>query len=674
MKRLITLALTCLTLTMSAQNKLFTLDDLMPGGSNYSQLQPDRRNFSFDGDKVVEDAKPAEKKLENTALLREHNIYIKTADGKELQVTRDGSADIVYGEAVHRNEYGIMEGLFWSPDRQLLAFYRMDQSMVSKYPQVNITPYAESQCYPARDAEKAGSRCAVLEPDAYPMAGEASHLVTVGIYDVKTQKTVYLQAGDPKDRYFTNIAWNPDSRRIYMIELNRDVTDLALNEYDATSGKLVRTLLTEHHDKYVEPMEPIRFLPWDSSKFVYTSRMDGFNHYYLYRIGEAGKDGGKAQLVSQLTSGKFEVMDFVGFASASKSIIYKANESGTLNQSIYAVGMNGKRRLLGNAEGWHGTTRMSESGKFIIDYYSTPHQSHVIDLINVATGKARNLFTSANKWEENGYAIPTVKVGTIKAADGVTDLNYRLILPVGFDSTKTYPCITYVYGGPHAHNIDARYMYSARPWDIYMAHKGYVMFCLDNRGSENRGREFEQATFRKLGVEEMKDQLKGMEFLKSLPYVDAGRMGIHGWSFGGYMTSSLLCSFVGNETPKHDGLFAGECPYKVGVAGGPVIDWRFYEIMYGERYMDTPQTNPEGYENTSLLNKAQNLRGRLQVIYGYNDPTCVPQHTISFLRACIDAGTHPDLFTYPGDGHNMSGKDRIHLHEHITRYFEDYLK
>ena len=208
--------------------------------------------------------------------------------------------------------------------------------------------------------------------------------------------------------------------------------------------------------------------------------------------------------------------------------------------------------------------------------------------------------------------------------------------------------------------IHNSYNYDVRGWDIYMAQKGYVMLTVDNRGSENRGLEFEQVTFRRLGVEEMKDQLKGVEFLKSLPYVDGNRLGVHGWSFGGFMTTDLMTTYPD--------------VFKVAVAGGPVIDWKYYEIMYGERYMDTPESNPEGYKESNLNLKAGNLKGKLLIIYGGDDPTCVPQHSLSFIRACIDAGTYPDLFTYPGQGHNMRGRDRVHLYEKITRYFDDFLK
>ena len=513
--------------------------------------------------------------------------------------------------------------------------------MVSKFPQVNITLPSQTP-----DGE---SRIATTSPDPYPMAGETSHKVYVGIFNPQTDKTVYLNTGDPTDRYFTNIAWAPDGKKLYLIELNRDQNHGSLDEYDALTGEKLRTLFTEDNDKYFEPLHPIQFLPWDDTKFVYQTRKDGYNHIYIYNVS--------GQLVKQLTTGNFEVFDILGFNKSQKTILYTSNEKKPLQQNVFSVDMKGKRTLLGDATGWHNAT-LSESGNYLIDNYSSPLIARHIDIVSTSDRKGTNIFTAEDPWAE--YKVPEVKVGTIKAADGVTDLYYRLILPTDFDPTKKYPAVVYVYGGPHAHNIDATAHWGARGWDIWMAQQGYVMFCLDNRGSEHRGLAFEQATFRQLGVEEMKDQIKGVEFLKSLPYVDGERLGVHGWSFGGFMTTSLMTTYPD--------------VFKVGVAGGPVIDWRFYEVMYGERYMDTPQTNPEGYESTSLLGKAKNLKGRLMVIYGGNDPVCVPQHTLSFMRACIDADTYPDLFTYPGDGHNMLGTDRVHLHNLITRYFNDHLK
>lgn len=569
----------------------------------------------------------------NLAYTVDHNLYVVKADGGKVAVSTDGSIDLVYGETVHRNEFGISKGTYWSPSGRSLAFYRMDQSMVTAYPQVDIS-----------------TRCATLAPDKYPMAGETSHKVTVGIYDTESGKTVYLDAGDPTDRYFTNIAWSPDESTVYMIELNRDQNHARLVSYDSKTGRKKAVLFEETDPKYVEPMFPIQFLPWDSSKFIYLSRKDGYNHLYLYNT--------EGKQLAQLTKGTFEVIGFLGFNKKAKTALYTSNETDPLQVNTYSVNMKGKRQRLDNGKGVH-YPKLSPGGQYIVDSYSSPDTPHNIDLLDTSGKKtAVNLLTADDPWIQ--FRCPEMKVGTIKAADGKTDLYYRLILPTDFDPGKKYPAVVYVYGGPHAHNIDASFHWSARGWDVWMAQQGYVMFCLDNRGSERRGKDFEQVTFRQLGVEEMKDQLKGVGFLKSLPYVDADRLGVHGWSFGGFMTTSLMTTYPD--------------VFKVGVAGGPVIDWKYYEVMYGERYMDTPQSNPQGYEETSLLNKAGSLKGRLLVIYGGNDNVCVPQHTLSFMRACIDAGTYPDLFTYPGDGHNMMGTDRVHLHNKITQYFNDYLK
>ena len=476
----------------------------------------------------------------------------------------------------------------------------------------------------------------------------------------KTGKTIYLKAGDPTDRYFTNIAWSPDCKKVYMIELNRDQTDMALVSYDATTGNKLETLYKEHNDKYVHPVTPITFLPWDDSKFILQSEKDGYNHLYLFNT--------KGEQLKQITSGKWLVLELVGFNESKKSAIILSTECSPIQNNLYMVNIEtGKRTLLDNGKGFHASTRgagghcemiLSSTGKYLYDNYSEPDVPRKINIVSTGDAKNVNYFTAADPWK--GYNVPEYSCGTIKAADGTTDLYYRMVKPIGFDPNKKYPTVVYVYGGPGIRNVEARWHYASRSWETYMAQKGYLLFILDNRGSCDRGRDFEQATFRHLGVEEMKDQLKGVEYLKSLAYVDTTRMGVHGWSFGGFMTTSLMTTYPD--------------VFKVGVAGGPVIDWKWYEVMYGERYMDTPQANPEGYAETSLINKAKNLKGKLQIIIGTVDPTVVPQHAISFLKACIEAGTQPDFFVYPGEGHNMMGHQSVHLHERITQYFEDYLK
>ena len=491
------------------------------------------------------------------AFVKDDNLYVTDAQGNTRQLTKDGSHDIVYGQSVHRDEFGIYKGTFWSNDGQKLAFYRMDQSMVTDYPLVNID-----------------TRVATELPTKYPMAGETSHKVTVGVYDLKTGKTVYLKAGDPTDRYFTNIAWSPANKAVYMIELNRDQTDMELVKYDASTGEKLSTLYKEHHDKYVHPVNPITFLPWDADKFILQSEKDGYNHLYLFNT--------KGEQLKQITSGKWVVLDLIGFTSKPGEVLILSTESSPIQNNIYKVNVEtGKRTLLDNGRGCHANTygggghrypMLSASGRYAFDSYSEPDVPRSIDIIDIEKEKGYSYFKADNPW--TGYNVPEYSCGTIKAADGVTDLYYRMVKPVNFDPNKKYPTVVYVYGGPGVRNVEARWHYASRSWETYMAQKGYLLFILDNRGSSDRGRDFEQATFRHLGVEEMKDQLKGVEYLKSLEYVDTTRMGVHGWSYGGFMTTSLMTTYPD--------------VFKVGVAGGPVIDWKWYEVMYGERYMDTP--------------------------------------------------------------------------------------
>ena len=706
------LFLTMIPISASAQTRQFTLEDLNYGGNNYRNMVPKNKFTTWWGDELIHldveeclivDKKSGREKtlltLENakawsglkvrsllyaqfpysdkslvllsdgkeralvdwktgkatwkgsvsgsdteewnkaskaSAFVKDNQLYVCDGSGNTRQLTTDGSRNIVYGQSVHRNEFGIEGGLFWSPDGNRLAFYRMDQSMVTDYPLVDID---------TRVAEQA--------PEKYPMAGMASHKVTVGVYDLATGNTVYLKAGDPTDRYFTNISWSPDSKTIYMFELNRDQNDCRLVSYDASNGEKKAELYREQDDKYVEPQHPIAFLPWDCTKFVMQSQKDGYNHLYL--LDANGKE------IRQITKGKWVVMDMLGFNTKEKTIVYSSNQISPIQRNTFAITVDGaKTKQLDNGKGYHYASLSGKSG-YVLDRYSEPDVPRAID-IAPTTIKAKNkplaYFRADNPWKD--YAVPEYSCGSIKAADGTTDLFYRMVKPVNFDETKKYPTIIYVYGGPHAHNVDATWHYGSRGWETYMAQKGYLLFILDNRGSENRGKDFEQATFRHLGQEEMKDQMKGVEYLKSLPYVDEARIGVHGWSFGGFMTTSLMTNYPD--------------VFKVGVAGGPVIDWKWYEVMYGERYMDTPESNPEGYAQTSLISKAKNLKGKLQIIIGLNDPVVVPQHALSFIKECILQGTQPDFFVYPGEPHNMRGHQSTHLHERISQYFDDYLK
>ena len=697
---------------MMSQLKLFTLEDLNFGGTRYSEMSPEKRYYIWCGDKLIrkyidrvvcisdkgterelfslddlQEAFGDEKYLIGVNLLNvefpykdkpvalvitpekrilfdysekkisfsqgckgslewcpiscvdvfssDNNLWIRKADGTERQLTKDGSRDIVYGRSVHRNEFGITKGTFWSPDGKKVAFYRMDQSMVTDYPQVNTF----------------SQPIATYEPDKYPMAGQVSHKVTIGIYDIDSDTTSWLDLGDVTDRYFTNISWAPDGHSLYLIELNRDQNHAELAQYDAVTGVKMRVICTEKDEKYVEPQHPIAFLPWDDSKFIYWSQQEGYWHLYLY-------DAKKGECLKTLTKGAWVVTDIVGFDSETRSVVFRANKENLLQYNLYAVNVqSGKITLLDNGVGSHNGIA-SVSGKYILDQWSSPDVPRAWAVLDVANNTRKELGESPNPWK--GYSVPIIRQGALKAADEKTTLYYRMVLPSDFDETKKFPTIVYVYGGPHAHNVEATWHWNFRSWEIYMAQKGYIVFVLDNRGSENRGKEFEQTTFRQLGQIEMQDQMKGIDYLRSLPYVDSNRIGVHGWSYGGFMTISLMTNYPD--------------VFKVGVAGGPVIDWSKYEVMYTERYMDTPEQNSDGYAKTCLVDKAEKLKGRLLMITGMNDPVVVPQNSLMFLNACNEVGTYPDFYVYPGEEHNMQGHQSVHLHEKITRYFEDYLK
>lgn len=584
---------------------------------------------------------PLEKNADNFELNPTHsalaytidnNLFVVSQNNQPLAITNESNKEIIYGQSVHRNEFGIEKGIFWSPTGKMLAFYRMDETMVTDYPMVNIT-----------------TRIAQVEPIKYPMAGMPSHHVTLGIYSIETGKTIWVNTGEPKEQYLTNISWDPSEKSIFIALINRAQNHMWLNEYDATSGNFVRTLFEEKHEKYVEPSNPMHFLKKQPNLFIWQSRRDGYNHLYLYK--------NNGLLVKQLTSGLGEITSLYGTDAKEQYVYFSSTKESPLENHLYRVEIKtGKEQRLTKESGTHRIYLNLQKDLFI-DSWSSTTIPHKIDLIKTNGTLVRNIHTAQNPLNE--YSIGEMSMVNLTADDGTTNLYGRLIKPTNYDPSKKYPVIIYVYGGPHAQLVTNSWLGGARLWEYYMAQKGYVMFTLDNRGSSNRGLEFENAIHRQLGVHELSDQLVGLNFLKSLPFVDSTRIGVHGWSYGGFMAISMML--------KLDNCF------KVGVAGGPVTDWSLYEVMYGERYMDAPEENPEGYSNANLKNYAKNLKGNLLLIHGDIDPTVVPQHSLNFIHECIKQGVQVDFFIYPRHEHNVRGRDRIHLMQKVTNYFDDYL-
>ena len=660
-KILFTIALLAFTFSAFAQDKLLQWNQLMdrnlypkyemrgftflPGTNNVLYLK-DTAYMLFDGKQHR--AQTAAERDQYKALLRPEKSHTVETKHGDLYVDgnlveRGDGYNIVLGESVHRNEFGIDGGLFWSPKETRLAFYRMDQSMVVDYPIVDTK---------AREAEVRNIK--------YPMAGMKSHEVTVGVYNTITGKTLYLDTRrdttvHEREMYLTNIAWSPDEKYVFIAKVNREQNHMWLEQYDATTGALVKVLFEEENPRYVEPCEPMIFTP-KGDQFLWYSMRDGYKHLYLYNL-----DG---TLVKQVTQGEYEVEGFIQFDRKGENIFIYANKGNLAGRDAYRVNLkNGEMTRLTDGKGTHSVV-LNESGDCYVDVFSSVDVTAAAYWNKVKYGKknlqqvSHRLYVSENPLKD--YAMPGVKLGTIKAADGTTDLYYRLITPPNMEQGKKYPTLVYVYGGPHSQLVTDSWLGGGNLYFLFLAQQGYVVFTLDNRGTDNRGFEFESCTHRRLGEIEMADQMEGVKFLKSLPYVDPDRMGVEGWSFGGFMTITMKLA--------HPEVF------KVGCAGGPVIDWKWYEIMYGERYMDTPQENPEGYEANSLLNKAQNLEGRLLVIHGAEDNTVVWQHSLEFIERCINNLKQVDYFVYPHHEHNVRGPERTHLYKKMFDYYETHLK
>ncbi len=572
-------------------------------------------------------------KSKHLAWTVENNLWYWDKEKGALKVTNEPK-NIVCGKAVHRDEFGIDRGIFFSPKGNYLAYYRMDQSMVKDYPVVkwDVTP----------------ARADLVK---YPMAGDVSHEVTLNVYDPATGKTITLKTGEKhKDHYLTCVTWSPDEKYIYIGILSREQSHLLLNKYNAKTGEKVKTLFEETDTKYVHPSHPLTFIPGSNEECIWWSERDGYQQLYLYNT--------EGKLIRQLTKGAWVVNEITGFDKANNKVIFTSSKESPLEKHIYSIGIeNGKIERLDKGAGMH-TATSSDDGKYVLDVYNgagIPKNTYV----RATDGSgATELLKSPDPLA--GYDRAEVRNVTLKAADGTTTLYGKLILPPNFDSTKKYPTIVYLYNGPNVQLLHNSFPESGNLWYEYMAQHGYIVFTMDGRGSWNRGIAFEQATYRKLGEVEMEDQVKGVEYLKNLKYVDAGRMGIHGWSFGGFMTTSLML--------KHPGIF------KCAVAGGPVMDWGMYEVMYTERYMSTPKDNPDGYKKSCLLDKVKNLQGKLLLIHGTNDDVVVWQHSIDFIKKSVDEGVQVDYFVYPGHEHNVRGKDRVHLMQKITDYFDLYLK
>jgi dipeptidyl-peptidase-4 len=554
--------------------------------------------------------------------------------GSETIVAQSEGEGIVYGKSVHRDEFGIHKGTFWSESGRYLAFYRMDESMVTQYPiyVLDSMPATERKI-------------------RYPYAGAKSHHVTVGVFDTKTSKTIYLNTGEPAEQYLTNVAWSPDDKYVLIAVVNRAQNHFWVRQYDAITGAFVKNIFEETNEKWVEPEHPAEFVPGTVDQFIWQSERDGFNHLYLY-----GLDG---KVIRQLSKGNFPVTTFYGFSTDGSRCFYQTADESGMNRYLWACSLkDGKTERLNTEEGVHNGT-FSPEGDWVVDVFSNLATPRLVNVQKTSSTAERKLiYGSKNPLEE--YQIGTTLFAKIPSPGGMM-LNARLILPTNYDSGKKYPAIVYVYNGPHVQMVTNSWLGQGELWMHRMANEGYVVMSIDGRGSANRGRDFEQAIHRRAGDCEMEDQLTGVQYLKAQSYIDPARIGVFGWSYGGFMATSLM------TRPEAKDVF------KCGIAGGPVLDWSMYEIMYTERYMDTPQENPEGYKKNTLYNYIDNLNGRLLMIHGTSDNVVLWQHSLKYVQQCVKKGKLLDYFVYPEHEHNVMGPDRAHLYQLVERFFKEQL-
>lgn len=543
---------------------------------------------------------------------------------------------VSYGTMVSRDEFGCSQGLFPSPDFSRLAFYRKDESAVDLFPLLDIKSKS-------------------LKNIRYPMAGTASEKLQLLVYDRKSGSTISLEISDfDEERYICYPCWR-NNEEILVQLVDRSQHHLQINLYSAVDGHLIKRILSEEDPAWVEPYEITHFLSEDY--FVYSSDCrDGYKNLYLCNL-----DGVLTRIV-QTDADIF----YLGWQKG--WLYYLSAQDSPAEQQLYRVkiqlpknagakAVTGKPQRLSKESGWHNVYLDSDGYTDVFTSFGNPGWIKRYSL----SGKELKTI-QINEDPLKDYACPEMEFGTVESADGKYQNHYRLLKPLNFDPGKKYPLIVYVYGGPHSQMVNAGWLGNIRLWEMLMAQKGYVVYVQDNRGTQRHGSDYEKAINRCCGQAEMEDQLHGLEKLLENEWIDRERIGVHGWSYGGFMTLSLVLN-----NPQ---LF------KAAAAGGPVIDWKWYEVMYGERYMDKPEDNPEGYAKSSLMGREETLKTlktELLICQGAVDPTVVWQNSLSFLKSCINAGKQVEYFPFPCAEHNMRGQERVYLYRKITDFFDKNL-
>lgn len=566
------------------------------------------------------------------AFVRENNIFIKVlATNEERQITYDGLFNhVINGMAdwVYEEEFRLTSGMQWSPDSKKLAFYRFDESEVRLY---HMTTYM-GELYPENYSFK------------YPKAGEKNSIVSIHVYNVLSEQTRTMDVGSETDQYIARIKWTVNSDKLCMVRLNRlqNRVDFLLGNPQNGESSI---LYSEANKYYIEePSDSYPLFTDDGKYFIITSERDGFNHLYLY-----GMDG---KFVRQLTRGTSEVIDVFGLDLQRKRVYYQAYDGSPSQTAVFYTTLDGKTRVKLSEQNGANSASFSEGFNYYIHFHSSISTPTLITLHN-AKGKLIRTLEDNSKLRERltEYDIPTKEFFSFETSEGII-LNGYMVKPLGFSAQEKYPVLMYQYSGPGSITAINRFSVG---WDEYLATEGYIVVCVDGRGTGGRGEEFKKMTYKQLGYYESIDQIEAGKYLQSLPFVDKQRIGIWGWSYGGYMSS--LCLFKAPEV------------FKMGIAVAPVTNWRYYDSVYTERFMSLPQDNASGYDDNSPINHVAGLQGKLLLVHGTSDDNVHVQNTIELSNKLIEAGKHFDLMLYPDKNHSILGRStRLHLYQLLTDY------
>ena len=577
---------------------------------------------------------------DKVAFAHDNNLYIHDlSNGNVMAVTEDGEHNkIIYGSTdwVYEEEFGFAKGFFWSPDGQSLAYYRFDESEVAEF---TMTNYRDN-LYPEYETFK------------YPKVGENNSIVGVFIYNLEKGEAVPVDLGNETDLYVPRIKWTQNPNQLCVYRMNRHQNHLELLLADSRNGQ-TRLMLEEKNEHYIAEsvLDNLTFLE-DGERFIWTSEMDGWHHIYLYNM--------KGRKLKQITKGKWEVTAFYGVDEKAGRVHYQAAEASPLERQVYSIGLDGKdKQVLAGASGWNSAQFSSTFDYFIVTHATanTPATYIVYD------EKGRRLRVVEDNRElrekQSEYNTSNVQFFSFNTGDDV-ELNGWMIKPNDFKANREYPLFMTLYGGPGSQKVTDNWMGMNYWWYQMLADQGYIVACIDNRGTGARGEAFKKMTYQKLGHYETIDQIEAAKYLGGQPYIDASRIGVFGWSYGGYLSS--LCLLKGNDV------------FKAAIAVAPVTNWKWYDTIYTERYMRTYKENKDGYRDNSPVYFADRLKGDYLLIHGMGDDNVHYQHTAEMANALIAANKHFDTYFYPNRNHGIyGGNTRLHLYQKMTRFLEESL-